>query len=396
MLVKIARWLLGYVLFEFKNGFSTPFINECYQRNLNIREVIITDNYITGKCHSKDYKAIKKIARNHGGEISIKSKCGLPFLLYPLKNRIGFSVGIVLFIIIINTLSGFVWNIQIVGNNEIECKQIIDFLEEQNFGTGTLWKSADKNKIEDTMMATFDNLAWVHINAIGTTAKIELQEAEPKPVIEDTTITNLTATKDGEIIYAMVRDGWQLAFVGDSVTKGETLVAGMNDVEKKKENFYTHASGDFVAKVQEPIKLTVSREQVRKAYSKEKSYKAITFFSIYFPLYFGKIQQINTEIQREAKYIKIKDNAIPIGIITTTAKPYTIYTKSLSDKELTDLTTKLVNQKLVATYKKENIISKDFSISLYSDNAVAKGKAQVIENIGKEVPLFKDKKGIND
>lgn len=396
MLVKISQWLLGYVVFQFKDGFCTPFVNECYQRKIPIQNIIISNNAIIGKCNPTDYATIKRIAKCHGGKVVIKKKCGLPFLLNPLKSRAGFSVGIVLFIAVISTLSGFVWNIEIQGNKEIEDRQIISFLDSQSFGVGAFWKSVNKDKIEDTMMATFDNLAWVHINRFGTTAKIELQEAEPKPNIEDKTITNLTATKDGEIIYIMVRDGWQEVQVGDSVTKGQVLVSGINEVEREKENFYTHASGDIIAKVKEPIKLTVSREQAGKSYSSPKTYKAITFFNIYLPLYMGKIPTINTEISRKATYISINNRSIPIGIITTSAKPYTLYTKTLSDKELTRLTKNLVNQKLTATYKKENIISKDFAISLNSDNAVAKGSATVIENIGKEVPIFKNKDKILD
>lgn len=396
MLVKLSQWLIGFILFEFKNGFCIPFINECYQRKINIENIVIANNTITGKCSPKDYLKINRIAKCHGGNIRIIRKCGLPFLLNPLKARAGFSAGIVLFIAIISTMSGFVWSIEINGSNEIEDRQVITFLDSQGFRIGSFWRSVNKDKIEDTMMATFNNLAWVHINRFGTTAKIELQEAEPKPNIEDKTITNLTSTKDGEIIYIMVRDGWQEVQVGDNVTKGQVLVSGINEVEREKENFYTHASGDIIARVKEPIKLAVNREQTRKSYSSPKTFKAISFFSIYLPLYIGKIPTINTEISKKAKYISINNYQIPIGIITTTVKPYTIYTKTLSDKELIKLTKNLVNQKLIATYKKENIISKDFTISLNGNSATAKGTAIVIENIGKEVPIFKNKDKILD
>ena len=162
-------------------------------------------------------------------------------------------------------------------------------------------------------------------------------------------------------------------------------------MEKKKENFFAHASGDFIARVNEKFALTVSREQCRKEYTAEKEYRAISFFGLYLPLYIGKIPKKNTEIERHNVYLTINKKPIPIGTVKTYVKTYNIYTVTLSDNELLKLTDSLIEQKLSANYGKNNIVSKDIKVALNSNSAVASGRVEVLENIGEEVRLISKK-----
>ena len=350
---------------------------------------------LVARCPIAAYKYLHKIAHRHGGKIKIHKKYGLPFCFSKILVRPGLAVGCVLFVALFCFLSGFVWNIEYIGNKTIEDSRIETFLDKQDFRIGTHWNVKEKQKIEDLMLASFDEIAWVHINRVGTTARVEIQEATPKPDIEGKTYTNLTATKDGVIVFAMVRDGWQQAFVGDSVTKGTVLVSGINTPEKKKENFFAHASGDFIARVNEKFALTVSREQCRKEYTAEKEYRAISFFGMYIPLYIGKIPKENIEIERHNIYLTINKKPIPIGMVKTYVKEYNIYTVTLSDKELLKLTDSLIEQKLSANYGKNNVISKDIKVALNSNSAVARGRVEVLENIGEEVRLISKKPPIS-
>ncbi len=46
-MISIIRWLLGYVKFTFQNGFTEGFINDCFENNLNIRNIAEIENGIT-------------------------------------------------------------------------------------------------------------------------------------------------------------------------------------------------------------------------------------------------------------------------------------------------------------------------------------------------------------
>lgn len=394
MISRIVQWLVGYVEFSFSGGFGADFLNECFQLGLNVYK--IRDNSrLTARCPVQAYKYLHRIAFRHGGKVRIIKKCGLPFYVSRLMSRSGLAVGCVLCVVLFCFLSGFVWNIEYVGNTTIEQSRIEAFLDKNDFRIGTHWDVDEKKKLEDLMLASFDEIAWVHINRIGTTARVEIQEATPKPNIESKDYTNLTAVKDGVIVSAMVKDGWQQAFVGDSVTKGTILVSGVYAPEEKKENFFAHASGDFVARVNEEFTLTVSREQCRREYLGENEYKAISFFGLYLPLYVGKIPKETAEIERHSSYLTINDRPVPIGIIKTCVREYNIYTVNLSDKALLDLAEKLAEQKLVGEFGRKNIESKQINVTLNFNSAEARCNAQVLENIGEEVRLFSKKTKIN-
>lgn len=390
MISKILRWLTGYVEFSFSGGFSNDFLDDCFRSRLNVFGVKFDKN-LTAQCSVQAYKYLHKIAFRHGGKVKIIKKVGLPFYVAKLMLRPGLALGLALSVALFCFLSGFIWNIEYVGNKTIESSRIEAFLDKNDFRPGTWWKIDDKQRLEDLMLASFDEIAWVHINRVGMTAKVEIQEATPKPPIESKAYTNLVATKDGVIVSATVKDGWQQAFVGDSVTKGTILVSGVYAPEKKKENFFAHASGEFIATVEENFSLTVNREQCRKEYIDEREYKAISFFGLYLPLYFGKIPTENTELVRHRIYLTVNKNPVPVGIVKTYAKTYNIYTVTLSDKELLDLTDNLVNQKLSTNYGKKNIVSKDITVSLSSNSATAKGKVTALENIAQEVRLVAKK-----
>ena len=395
MLNRFVRWLFGYVEFAFSGGFADDFLNDCCKNNISIFKVEC-DDCLSAVCYPADYLRLCRIAKRHGGRLELKRKIGLPFGLHKLIMRPGIAVGSVVFIALFSFLSGFVWNIEIVNNGNIEQSRIISFLDNQGFRVGTYWKSTDKSKIEDLMLASFDEIAWVHINRFGTTARVEIQQATPKPNIEGKAITNLKATKDGVIVSATVHDGWQQCFVGDSVTKGTVLVSGVLAPEEKKENLYAHGSGSFIARVEEDFSLTVSREQYKKEYLGDKQYKAISFFGLYIPLYFGRIPTENAEILRNSQYLKINGNSVPVGIIETNARQYRILSSSLNDSELLSLANRLVKQKLIATYGKDNIASKSISIVIHPSSAEAKGTVEALEEIGEEVPLISQKqKSIN-
>lgn len=376
--------------FSFSGGFSNDFLDDCFRSRLNVFGVKFDKN-LTARCSVQAYKYLHKIAFRHGGKVKIIKKVGLPFYVAKLMLRPGLALGLALSVALFCFLSGFVWNIEYVGNKTIESSRIEAFLDKNDFRPGTWWKIDDKQRLEDLMLASFDEIAWVHINRVGMTAGVEIQEATPKPPIESKAYTNLVATKDGVIVSATVKDGWQQAFVGDSVTKGTVLVSGVYAPEKKKENFFAHASGEFVATVEENFSLTVNREQCRKEYIGEREYKAISFFGLYLPLYFGKIPTENTELVRHRIYLTVNKNPVPVGIVKTYAKTYNIYTVTLSDRELLDLTDNLVNQKLSTNYGKKNIVSKDITVSLSSNSATAKGKVTALENIAQEVRLVAKK-----
>ena len=66
MLVRLLYFLLGSVKFTFTGGFPDDFINECYNNNINIKNIIYIDNVITAEAGIKSYKRLHRIAYSCG------------------------------------------------------------------------------------------------------------------------------------------------------------------------------------------------------------------------------------------------------------------------------------------------------------------------------------------
>ena len=386
-MVRLFWWFLGYVKFCFLGGFIDGFINQCYEEKINIQKLKTKNGVLYGECLAHEYIKLHSVARNNGGKTRVIKKHGFIFPLLRLKNRWGLFVGGIMFICIISFLSGFIWNIEIIGNSKISESEIVEFLDKNNLRRGVPWRSVEKDKIENLMLASFDDCAWVHINEFKTTARIEINETVKKPKITSKKTANLKAKKDGHIVKASVTSGWQVAKVGDSVTKGDLLISGIYESEKKKGNQFAHASGEYIAEVKESFSLTVSRKQSYKSYKEERVFKRLCFFGIEIPLYFIPYETKNTELEAECSYLKINNNELPIGIITINERRYTVKSRLLSDSELQKLTENEINKKLDEDFSEYEIKKKNLKTAINANEATVSGEVICLEDIGETVEI---------
>ncbi len=386
-MVSFFRWLLGYVKFSFTGGFYDGFVDECFQSKINVKNLKQKKGVLYGECLAREYNRLHIPARENGGKIRVLKKRGLPFFLLKIRNRWGLFAGALVFVLTVSFLSGFIWNVEIIGNERIKTNEIISFLEDNGLRRGAFFESIDKDKIENLIMASFDDCAWVHINEVGTTARIEINETVKKPGVTSKKPANLKAEKDGLIVKTSVTNGWQVAKVGDSVTKGDLLISGIYDSEKKKGNQFAHASGEYIAEVKEEISLTIARKQSYKDYKEERLFRRLSFFGLEIPLYIFPYEEKNSEITKTGEYLKLNSNEIPIGIITVKEKRFEIKSRQLSDNELGELAENEIKKKLEEDFSDCEIIKKDVDIALGAEEASVKGEIICLEDIGKEVEI---------
>lgn len=391
MLNRLLRFILGYVTFSFQKGFCNDFLNDCFKSGVALRNVRMNGETLFADCTASEYKKLHKIAYSHGGVVKIEKRRGIMLALSRYSSRVGLAVGGLICIILFCLLSGFVWNIEIVGTESLTKSEISNFLEQNGFFEGVFWRSVDKGVLEDLMMASFDEIAWVHINRFGTSARVEIEESTAKPkIINSTGCANLKAKKDGVIVSAVTYEGWQNVAVGESVRAGDILVSGVYESEQTKQNLFAYARGDFIACVEEKVDYTVLRKEKRKAYYRDLTLRSIYFFGLNIPLYVGRLPKQNADISRRSSLVKINEQSVPVGIITYDVCLYNTEEYSLTDSELNEKIKTSLEQMLDDEYGADNILSRDISISLESDSARAVGSIKVLENIGEEVIIQKE------
>ena len=383
---KLIRWLIGYVSFSFYSGFSEGFINDCYSKKLNIKNVTVKDGTLYAECPSLLYPYLRSTARKNGGRLRINEKHGALFSLSKIKNRWGIFVGIVLGIIFISYISGFVWNIEITGNKTLGEGELRSFLSDNGFTEGVRWRDADRDKIENLLLASFDKCAFAHINRNGTSATLEIDEAVEKPkTVNRKKYANLKAKKSGIIVKATVYDGWAVRNRGDAVTKGDLLISGIYSGEKKV-TLYTHARGEYIARVKEKFSLTVNRNQSYKKYLSEIERKSILFFGLKIPLYIGKTPK-NAEVTTSNSCLVLNGKELPLGIQKCKIKTYKNEVRTLSDRELNALCESEVKKELDTDFSDYKIIKTKLSTELLTSCAKVTGYVICHEDIGEEVRI---------
>lgn len=314
-MISFFRWIFGYVSFTFKGGFFENFITDCFNEGIEIRNIAKCEDYFVGSCNLKNYKKLHKIARKHGGVVKVSHKYGLPFILLPLKNRWGFAVGMVAFVFLLSFLSTFIWNVEVVGNSKVSNIQLETFLENNNVKKGSMWSSVDRDKICWELLSEFDDLSYAHINRVGTTAVLEVNETTDAPV-------------------------------GD-----ESELRGENVFRKE-------------------LEAVAYRQQKNLTVKSRNEYKTLHFFFIDMPLYINKKAGDITE--ESESWVTLFDKTLPIGI----TKQEELFIKSTPKMLDNDSLENLARNKLSYLEKKEfdgfEIINKSESVDMDDDKCIIK------------------------
>ena len=390
MLIKLFRWLFGYVKFSYSGGFKEDFINDCYRAGINLKNLCRRGDILLAETGIKTYKRLHRFAFAHGGKVKIIKRKGLPFLLSPLNNRWGLFAGVVFFVFFISFMGGFVWNITVTGNNRVTEVKIVDYLAQNGFSVGTGWSSVDKEQLEISIMAHFEDVAWISINKLGSTASIEIDETVNKPEMTEKNVTNVRAAQDGVIVRMTVNSGWAEVREGDAVTAGDLLISGIRESEIDKKNHYAHAKGTVLAQVESTITLNISRRQTEKSYTYDKVYKTLYLFGLEIPLYLSKDGGTADE-SIEKEYLVLNDYRLPVGIITDKAKYYNSQTVLLSDSELETLARSELEKRKNGEIGEPEIVSENVSVQMNEDDCNITGQYSYIKDIGEEAEiLFED------
>ena len=268
----------------------------------------------------KDFKIACKIAKQTKCRIKIQNKKGVPFIFNKYKKRKLFFVFLLLIIIAVISLSRFIWNIEITGNNNIDSNELLETLKQEGLKVGVLKSKINTKEIINKMRLDRNDLAWIGIELNGTNAVVKIVEADAKPeIIQEDEYCNIVATKDGVITKINAINGTPLVKEGDTIKKGTILIGGFLE-GKYTGTRYVHANGEVYAKVWYSEKQKVGQNVVKlsKTGNEEKRYSVkLNNFQINFYKTLSKFQNYDTIVSRNKLKI-FSDFYLPIEIITTT------------------------------------------------------------------------------
>ncbi len=130
-MITFRLWNLirGYVIINITDTNYEKTINVLQRNKIKLWDIEKNDKGISFKISNDDYKKYYKIIKNV--KLEPTKKTGLSFKLKKLKLRKGFVAGIIVLIICFFMFSNLVWNVEVVGANQIVSNNIKDALSKK-------------------------------------------------------------------------------------------------------------------------------------------------------------------------------------------------------------------------------------------------------------------------
>lgn len=387
MLIKILfNYIIGYIRISVEGYYIERFINICRNNKIVIWNLKRDKNVkLELNIGIRDLKKLRKIAKQTKCKIKILRKKGLPFLSNKYKKRKIFGILLLLLVILLAVSSNFIWNIDVVMENNEQMDNIYQDVENSGLSIGKLKSQINTKEIINNIRLNRDDIAWMGIELKGTNAIVKVVKATSKPeIIDENDYCNIVSNKQGVVTKINAQNGTIAVKVGDTVNIGTVLINGW--MEGKYTGIrYVHAKGDIEAKVwyTERKKIEYNTTERRKTGNVENKYKVkINNFEINLSKRLSKFQIYDT-IDSENKFKIFSDFYLPVSLVKTTNKEIQEEQKIYTTEEAKNIGIQELQEKLDRKIdNKEKIVNKIINTYEKEDGIEIYVTYEVLENIG--------------
>ncbi len=387
---RLWNYIIGYVIINVEGYFLEKFINICTHRNIRLWNVKWQkNNRVTMKLSISDFKLIRPVVKKTRCRVHIIKRKGIPFILNRYKSRKAFVIGSGICIIAFFLISSFIWDITISGNNNVSTEFILERLKENGVEPGALKYGIDTDDIVENMMLQINDLARMSLSLKGTRIYVNVTERTKPPVLVNKNIPcDIIASRDGVIYSIVAKEGLETVKIGDTVTKGQLLIAGKIDNVKNPElpPLMVHSIGSVKARTwyEGTAQIDQNLVTVKRTGLKKDQY-SLVLFTKKLKLFHGKIPFDNSEhIQVNKKLSLGADFALPFELVIDQYYEYELEQNKIdmatAKKIASDKAVELAQEKVPshAEVLKKNLLE------LEDDNGVKSVRAVIecIEDIG--------------
>lgn len=389
MLLKLLRYVFGYVKIEVKGFAPERFMNLLINNEIVIWDVEQTDSGYIFFIGRKNLINIKTYLQKTNMKLNIIDRIGLPYFFRRNRKRAAFVLGSLLFCSIVYVLSLFVWEVKVSGEDSIVAEEMLKHIEENYIPLGTLKKDVDCAKLEAQLRKDFDEISWISCELKGTGLTVLLEEGEKVTLSDHSNITgDLVAKKNAVITKMITRQGTPVAKVKDKVKKGDILISGTiyiyDDNNEVIETNYVAADGDIYGQTSYSYSDYIDLNYYEKEYTDEPVTHITLFFMEYcLTPYLPKMEQDNYDVYTQLHKLKIFNNFyLPLGYKVVKRSPYNMAAKTRDEAEAKNILNERLAKKLAEFDEKGlEIVKNDVTIEKQDGKMTAKGKITIIEPI---------------
>lgn len=390
MLLKLLRYLFGYLKVEVKGFAPERFMNLIIKNDVVIWSVNATENgyiFFTGR---KNLLKMKPLLQKTNVKLTVVEKYGFPYLVKKNKRRVFFIAGFLICILFVYIMSMFVWEIKVNGTRQLVAQNILKDIEKEYVKLGTRKKEVDCEGLERQLMKKYDEISWIDCNLNGTTLTVSVEEGtvsdENKKSLEK---NDIVALKDATITKMITREGKPLVKVKDQVKKGDILISGTiyiyNDNNEVLETNYVPADGDIFGESSELYEDKIDAVCYEKKYDKNsKKYYTFFVFNYCITPFKPKVKSDNADYITQIHKVKLfSDLYLPIGYKKTEIKTYEVVKKTYSKEEAFRILKNNLQKKIQELEGKGvEIIENNVKIEKQENQFLAKGTLKLRESIG--------------
>lgn len=315
-MIALLRYIQGYLRIRITGYSPERFLNLCKSKDIAIWDLEATSNGYEMFMQVSGFRKLKPILKKTSTKVTILNRFGLPFFFHKHRKRKVFFAGIVLSMILIYTMTFFIWKIDFNGNHSITDEVLLEYLESQNIYHGMYKRRVDCEQMAKDIRQAFDEIIWVSVSTDGTCLFVDVKENtdtfQANNLAEETA-SDLVADKAGKIVYMITRNGVPQVKVGDEVKQGDILVSGtvevMSDSGEAAGYHYVEADADILIERTETYQEAISIQHQSKSYTEQKKYLYYIGIGNYrFELGIKKHDYENYEIHASEVQLKLGEN----------------------------------------------------------------------------------------
>lgn len=387
MVSRFLRWLRGYIIFSAVGKYPERLINLATMSNITIINPVGEKGKIIAQVSIEDYRALCAVRKKAMVRLRIVKKSGLPFVLHKNRKRKGLLAGLVLFIAIINVLSMFIWNINIIGNNSVSEYEMQRCLRDNGVYIGAYKGNINVSSAERKFSLQLGKVGWMSVNILGCTATVQLSESYAVPeIVDQTSPCNLKATKTGQVLKMDIRQGENYASIGDGVAKGQLLVSGIVKVGDTGQSRFVHSEGEVYAGVRSSEKLSLPVNKEFKNSVQLRQRQVLDFLGLDIPMDLACVDGVYYR-RYTTESLCINNVDMPINVITEKSFGLTPYNVVYTEEQLQHIANVHFAINDIFTRWNCEISEKEITSQKNKDSYIFTADYYCIENIAEAVPI---------
>ena len=360
-------------------------ISRLLENNIILENVIFIDP-VTIHCtvNKNQYKFIKIVLKNCAESVRILGRSGWYWTIRNLVSRPVLLTALTILFVLSVYLPTRVLVVQVVGNEAIPTKYIIEKAENCGIIFGASRRHVRSEKVKNALLQAVPQLQWAGVNTLGYTAAITVKERDQTQSNETCQFGNIIAQTDGLIIDCSVEKGNPLCKVGQAVKQGQILVSGYTDnglsilVTKPKAEIYALTNRRITL-------VSPTQHQTREEFLRTENRYSIQI---------GKniINFNNSSGISDTTCVKIYDTSVlelpggfvlPIALIRETRPYYSICDQVTENKDDFLWTNESMKDQLLQQMVAGKILSQSHKITLFDDLYLMEADYICTEMIGK-------------